>query len=728
MIRHKGNIYKLDTPNTTLVIEAANGEAEYVYYGKKLRLGGNDYECLRSVGEHFNDGKKRLISSFGLIESQRSSVDCAFADGSFTMRLKFVRAKIVDKPDLSPLPSSYETGEGKNACKTLCMEFLDEPTKVRVFVYYTVFEDSDVISVSTRIYNGGKKEMFVRNLASLQIDLPGDEYQFITFCGTWANERNKEQTPVKGNVMLVNESRIGSSSHAANPFVILKKEGGMYAFNLVYSGNHKETAECDRVPKTRVIVGMNDYMLNKKLAPGDSFLSPEAVMCYAPDEDGISKEMHAFVNTHIVRGKWREKERPVLINNWEATYFDFDKEKLFALADDAAALGVELFVLDDGWFGHRDDDHSSLGDWFDYEKKTGGIAALAEGIREKGLKFGIWVEPESISEDSELYKKHPEFAMKIPSREPLRMRDQLMLNLADVNVQKYLVRVISNVITETKASYVKWDYNRRLTDCFSKEYAGGEYMHEFIKGTYAVLRKLVEKFPSVLFEGCAGGGGRFDLGMLCFMPQIWTSDNTDARCRMHIQTGTSYGYPQSTMGCHVSASPNHQTGKASALETRFNIAMFGAFGYELDITKLSKKEKETIKVQIKFYKKHRKLLQFGTCYRLGEAFGGEVSGFICVNANKSQAIAMISVDKKWETHSAFVSLKGLDEGTMYEVSYRKQDNYETAETFVASGELLMNAPLSLQKFSLDTSEERHANGLLTRCLVLKKVSPKTKKN
>ncbi|MBR2375980.1 MAG: alpha-galactosidase [Clostridia bacterium] len=730
MIRCKGKIYKLDTPNTTLLIGLNEKSAEYLYYGKRLSVGG-DYEIFRSLREYENVQLK-LVSSFGEGESHRSGVACQFSDGSYTTRFVFTRAKITEKPDLAPLPSSYACAGEKKSSKTLCLEFVDEPTKVKLFLYYTVFEDSDVIAVSSRLYNGGKKDVHVKNLPSLQLEVWGGGFEFTTFRGEWANERNKISTPVTGGAVLVNESRIGSSSHAANPFVMLQKAGSVYAFNLVYSGNHKESAEKIITGKTRVMVGMNDFMFDKKLGYGESFCSPEAVMCYAPSVDAASLAMQRFVGKHIIREKWQEKERPILINNWEATYFDFNREKILQIADTAAELGVEMFVLDDGWFGHRDEDNSSLGDWFDYEKKTGGIAALAESVRERGLKFGIWVEPEMISEDSELYRKHPEYAMKIPGREPFRIRNQLMLNLADSNVQKYLVRVISAVIAETKAAYVKWDFNRTMTDCFSKEFFGGEYFHEYVKGLYTVMSKLTERFPSVLFEGCAAGGGRFDLGVLCYMPQIWASDNTDARCRVNIQRGTSYGYPASAISCHVSASPNHQTGNAAALETRFNVSACGGFGYEMDLSKLSETERETVKAQIEFFKKYRKTFQFGDLYRLGnlgEDPNAELGGFMYVNASKTQAVATVILENFKVSRKRFaIAFKGLDAATMYEVSYRKQSNYaDEPQKFTVSGETLINGEIPVDLLG-DVAPERMANGMFTRCLIFKKAVQRAKKN
>ncbi|MBO5412149.1 MAG: alpha-galactosidase [Clostridia bacterium] len=727
MIRRKGNIYKLDTPNTTLLIGLNEKTAEYLYYGKRLSVGG-DYELLRSLREYENVQLKP-VSSFGEGETHRSGIACQFSDGSYTTRFVFLRAKITEKPDLSPLPSSHENADGKS--KTLCLEFVDEPTKLKLFVYYTVFDDSDVITVSSRLYNAGKKEMHVKNLPSLQLEVWGGGFEFVTFRGEWGNERNKIVTPVTGGAVLVNESRIGASSHATNPFVMLKKDATVYAFNLVYSGNHKECAEQIITGKTRVMVGMSDFMFDKKLTSGEAFSSPEAVMCYAPNEDVASVAMQKFVNKHIIREKWQNRERPILINTWETTYFDFNREKILAIADTATEMGMEMLVLDDGWFGHRDEDNSSLGDWFDYESKTGGIALLAETVRERGLKFGIWVEPEMISEDSELYKKHPEYAMKIPGREPFRVRNQLMLNLADPNVQKYLIRVISAVITETKASYVKWDFNRTMTDCFSKELFGGEYFYEYVKGLYTVMAKLIERFPSVLFEGCAAGGGRFDLGILCFMPQIWASDNTDARCRVKIQRGTSYGYPASAISCHVSASPNHQTGNASALETRFNISACGGFGYEMDLSKLTEQDRATVKAQIAFFKKYRKTLQFGDIYRLGnlgEDENSELGGFLYVNANKTQAVATVVLENFRLSRRRFsISFKGLDPATTYEVRYRKQSNYvEEEKKFTASGELLLNGEIPIDLLN-DVSAERSANGMFTRCLIFEKAVQRSKK-
>ena len=493
-----------------------------------------------------------------------------------------------------------------------------------------------------------------------------------------------------------------------------ENERGVYAFNLVYSGNNKEIFEADNTCITRVLVGINDFMFDWALAPGEEFVAPEAVMCFAPDEDEMSLRMHAFVSEHIVRGKWKKKERPVLVNNWEGTYFDFNEEKLLAIATAAKEIGAELFVLDDGWFGKRDSDNCSLGDWYDNEEKTGGgLAQLAEKIRALGLSFGIWVEPEMISEDSDLYRAHPNYAMKVPGRTPRRWRNQLVLNMADEKVQNYVIRAISDVISRSGADYVKWDFNRNFTDCYGKGIAGGEYFHRYMLGYYRVVSKIVKKFPFVLFEGCAGGGGRFDLGNFCFFPQYWTSDDTDARERVAIQSGSSYGYPQTVMGAHVSACPNHQTGNTNPLHVRFNVACGGVLGYELDPTKFTPAEKEEVKAQIAFYKENRKLLQFGDHYRLSSP---GVEGFMTVSKDKASAIAVVNVMENLPFapfHT--VRFKGLNPSAVYEVSAVGRE-----ESFTAGGDILTEGDFPL-KDMIDYEEVQKNSGcLLSRMFLFRK--------
>lgn len=697
MIKRREQMIRLDTQNTTLVIKADT--AEYLYYGKRL---GNGFEFGAYAG-----GGKKLFSAPGKDDYTEYSILFENADGGFVADFTFSKVRILpEKPEIPGLPSSY--GEGR----TLELKYVDT-TRAALYLYYTVFEDSDVIAVSARLFNGTKKDLRIRRFMSLQMDLPGTEYNIVTFEGAWARERNKVSREISSGI-FVNDSKRGMSSHARNPFIMAEDERGVYGFNLVYSGNHKETIEAGDPGRTRVLTGINDFMFDWTLPVGETFCSPEAVMCFAPDEDTLSTRFHFFVSEHIVRGKWKKKERPVLVNNWEGTYFDFNEEKLLAIAEAAKKTGVELFVLDDGWFGKRDSDTCSLGDWYDNLEKTGGgLASLGEKIRALGLSFGIWVEPEMISEDSDLYRAHPNFAMKIPGRTPTRMRNQLMLNMADERVQNYVVRVISDVIARSGAEYVKWDFNRSMTDCYGKGIFPGEYFHRYMLGYYRVVSKIMKKFPSVLFEGCAGGGGRFDLGNLCYFAQYWTSDDTDARMRIDIQAGSSYGYPQTVMGAHVSASPNHQTGNSNSLDARFNVACGGLLGYELDMTKFTPQEMEEVAQQIEFYKENRKLLQFGDQYRIDEKF---VKGFITVSKDKSMAIAVLNQTVAYPAMPLVtVRLKGLSETTVYDVTRR-----DGKGSFTAEGDLLMNGDLPLPDLFDRETVFRNSGGLSSRMYILKK--------
>ena len=699
MIRKKGQFVRIDTPHTTLVLDPERGEA--VYYGEKLGA-ACEFAAFAGAG-------RRIFTVFGRAGGTEHSVALYNADGGTTADFRLSRSRILaEKPALPDLPSSY--GEGK----TLELRYTDAPTKVALLLYFTAFEDSDVIAVSAQLCNGSKKPVRLRRLMSLQIDLPGAGYRVHTFEGGWARERHEEVRRLDSGV-FVNQWTTGYSSHARNPFVVAEGDRGLFGFNLVYSGNHKEVFECDGILSTRVLIGMNDFLFDWELLPGESFAAPEAVMCYAPDEDALRSRMQAFVSEHIVRGKWKKRERPVLINNWEGTYFDFTEEKLLDLCAAAKEAGMELFVLDDGWFGKRDSDTCSLGDWQDNPKKTGGgLDSLAAKIREQGLAFGIWMEPEMISEDSDLYRAHPNYAMKIPGRVPERQRNQLMLNLADERVQNFIVRSVSDVLTRSGAAYLKWDFNRSMSDCFGKGVAAGEYFHRYMLGYYRVVAKLVKKFPNVLFEGCAGGGGRFDLGILCYFPQIWTSDDTDARMRVDIQRGTSYAYPQSTMGAHVSACPNHQTFDDNPLSARFHVACGGVLGYELDLTKLSAEERAQIIEQVSFYKENRKLLQFGEQHRISGS--PAVEGFITVAKDASAAIAVVNILQVVPSQpDLFVRFAGLNPSAVYEVT-----QVGTDERFTAGGDLLMKGCLPLRSLWLEKRDKSCSGGIISRVYLIKK--------
>lgn len=680
MIKRKGNVYKLDTPATTLLIRAERC-AEYLYYGRRLSVPGSDYDFLSCVGEG-NEPALSLVSSFGGGDARRFSVSCVFADGSFSPRFSFLRAKLTDKPSLAPLPSSYSDSAEKNACQTLALEFSDEPSRLRLFLYYTVFDDSDVIAVSARLFNGGKKEVRVKNLVSLQLDVYGGGYSFVAFREGREGEYEKVYTPVTNGV--VHESRLGTSSLFANPFVMLEKEGSVYAFNLVYSGGHKETAETDGYSRTRVLVGVNDFMLDKALLPGESFSSPEAAMTFAKDEEGVSLAMHDFVAKHIVRGRWKGRERPVVFA-FKGNTADLTETQVLAEANRAAGLGAEVFVRDEIFFAEN----------IESAEKRAEAGVFAAAAREAGMKFGIRVNLESISENGGLYEKHPEYAMKIPGREPLRVKGRLLLNFADPRVQKYAVRALSSLLSETKAGYVCWETGGRMADCFCRDVPAGEYFLRYTEGLYAVMGRIVEKFPGVLFEGCAGGGGRFDLGVLCYFPQI-AAEGGDAPRDLFLRSGVSCGYPPSVLSSRVRFDC-----ASLSLPTDFYTAAFGAPNVEADFSALSQSQEEGIRKRIAFFKKYRRLLQYGKTYRLGNAFSKErfeAYGLLAVSENKASALALVAAEKGRGNGTPRVCLKGLEDGAVYTVSAFER-NGGKRELFTASGEFLTSERVPLKIFS-----------------------------
>jgi len=515
---------------------------------------------------------------------------------------------------------------------------------------------------------------------SMMMDFPEKFNNLHTFDGLWVRERHENKKKLISG-LYVNDSTTGSSSNRHNPFIMLSKDtctqekGECIGMNLIYSGNHYEAIEVSEYGKVRIMTGINPYQFAWTLEKNEAFYTPEAVISYSADgQNGLSHNMHQFIQNHIVSLFWAYKERPILINNWEATYFDFNESKILNIAKQAKKLGIEMVVLDDGWFGKRADDTSSLGDWTANEKKLGGsLRKLAEKMNQLDLKFGLWFEPEMISENSKLYEKHPDWAVKLPNRETFIGRNQLVLDLTRQEVRDYIVYAVNDVLANAPIEYVKWDMNRHLSEAYSASLGQrqGEFYHRYIKGLYEVMRRVTSEFPKILFESCSAGGNRFDLGMLYYMPQIWTSDNTDANERTHIQQGTSFGYPLSTMAAHISAVPNHQTLRTISIETRFNIACFGVLGYEIDITKLTKAEKKAITEQIKFYKEHRMLFLTGTFSRI-ESNDNHVSWQV-VSQDKKEAIVLVYQRLAIPNPSGDILIaKGLLEDELYEVSARKQ--------------------------------------------------------
>ena len=623
-----------DQPHWDELLPApAAGYGTMVTYDKNYPSFGLDDVCLETSGLGKGDFREPMI-------------ELEAADGQ--RATDFVLTGWKQYEGRQPLPGlPCSCGD----CRTTELQLADKALGLRLVLWYHVYEEYDVIARCAAVYNDSDRPAVLRRLMSAQLDLPGGAYSLLTFDGMWANERQLHRHPLSAGTIL-NDSKTGASSARHNPLVILQHKyatqqtGRCYGCNLVYSGSHAEYCEVTYTGKIRLLTGINPSGFSWLLQPGESFHTPEAVLTFSDKGlNGLSQNFHRFVNNCIVRGEWKNKPRPILINNWEATEFNFTEASLLKMAKTAAALGVELFVLDDGWFGRRNSDHTSLGDWVvNTQKLPGGLAGFAAKLRQLGLDFGLWVEPEMVSPDSDLYRAHPEWAVSCPGRAPCESRNQLTLDLTRTEVQDYLIKTLTDLFASAPIRYVKWDMNRNISD----PYAGGlpparqgEFYHRYMLGLYRVLERVTGEFPQILFESCASGGNRFDLGMLCYMPQTWASDNTDPAQRLSIQEGTSYGYPPSTIGAHVAASPHFASLRATPLETRFNVAAFGCLGYELDVSRLSRVEKQAIKAQIAWYKQHRELFQFGDFYRLEAEYDDTKTVWVSVSPEGDEAAAML---------------------------------------------------------------------------------------
>lgn len=644
MIRKEKEYFILETAHTSYCFRVTEtGHLEHLYYGRKLRL--TDGIGLEALVEKqafapgstnaYDEAHKYLaledlrleMSSYGKGDIREPFIEVVHGDGSYTSDFLYENCLIRrGKQAFESLPGSY--GE-KEQVETLCILLKDRQYDLTLELYYFVYEDCDVITRSGRLFNGSKSTIQLKRLMSAQLDLDTPDYILTTFNGTWAREMKRTDIRV-GAGKHVNASYAGVSSNRANPFVMLGREGvtedfgECFGFNLIYSGNHYEAVEVNGYGKTRLVMGINPQSFSYVLEPGERFEAPEAVMTYSnAGYNGMSGQMHRFVREHIVRGEWKYKKRPVLLNSWEAAYFHINEKKLVDLARAGRDAGIELFVMDDGWFGERNDDTTSLGDWDVNEKKLPeGISGLCEKIRALGLQFGIWVEPEMVNVKSRLYEAHPDWVLQIPGKPHSEGRNQRILDLTRKDVQDFVIEKMSQVFSSAQISYVKWDMNRIFADYFSESLPAdrqGEVAHRYVLGLYRCMKELTERFPQILFEGCASGGNRFDLGILCYFPQIWASDDTDALCRAEIQNNYSYGYPMSVVSAHVSACPNHQTLRNTPLETRFHVAAFGIFGYECNFSDMKKEDLTQIKAQIALYRQWRDVLQWGSFYR-GRSF------------------------------------------------------------------------------------------------------------
>jgi alpha-galactosidase len=606
-----------------------------------------------------------------------------FADGSTVLDLVYRDHRIVaGKPTRPPgdgLPATYV--ESDDEADTLDVLLVDAVGGLEVELSYSIFRDAPVVARSARIYNAGTGPIRLTSAMSASLDLPDARWAFMQLSGTWARENHVVTRRLRPGRQSVGSDR-GASSHVHNPFIALlettatESEGVAYALSLIYSGNFIAEAEVDPFDTTRVRIGISPNTFNWTLEPGDAFATPEAVLVYSEAGLGaMSDALHRLYRERLARGSWRDKPRPVLINNWEATYFDFDEAKLLEIARAARDLGVELFVLDDGWFGERDDDTTSLGDWFvDRRKLPNGLDGLAARVEALGLKFGLWIEPEMVSERSRLFEAHPDWAVGIPGRPRTESRQQLVLDMSRPEIVEHLFGVLSEVLSSAPISYVKWDMNRVITEPFSTALAAdrqGEFFHRYILGVYDLYARLTASFSEILFESCSGGGGRFDPGMLAYAPQTWTSDDTDAIERLKIQWGTSMAYPLSSMGAHVAAVPNHQTSRITPISTRATVAFFGVFGYELDPTTLTEDERRVIADQVEFYKTHRDLFQRGRFVRLRSPFedGGNEAAWMVVAPDASRAVVGYYQVLNHPVPAADrLRLRGLDPATLYRVS------------------------------------------------------------
>jgi len=724
MIRQQQNVFILDTNNTTYCFQVLpTGHLEHLYYGAKIELTEEAVEVLKeknpfisgnliSYSEEYHQlGLENVcleMSSYGKGDIREPFIEIIHGDGSYTSDFLYEGAKIEKgKKPLSSLPSSY--AEDQRQVMHLAVTLKDAGYDQELILNYWVFEDCDVITRNAVLHNRSKDNIQLKRLMSMMLDFDESDYQFTNFTGAWAREMNRNDHPLyQGKV--VNSSIAGISSNRQNPFVMLERldttetAGECYGFNLVYSGNHYEAAEVSCMGKLRLVSGINPEDFLFELKPGAVFEAPEAVMTYSDEGfNGMSQHMHAFVREHIVRGVWKKKERPVLLNSWEAAYFKFDEGKLLKMAKAAARAGIELFVMDDGWFGTRNDDTSSLGDWIvNHAKLPNGMKGFADKIHLLGMQFGIWVEPEMVNENSNLYREHPDWAVRIPGRPHSTGRNQMILDLTREEVRTYVIDSMTAVFESGKIDYVKWDMNRFFSDCYSRESGKNqmEFYHRYTLGLYEVMRTLIEKFPKILFEGCASGGNRFDLGILCYMPQIWASDDTDAVCRETIQTGYSYGYPMSVISAHVSDCPNHQTLRNTSIETRFNVAAFGILGYECNLCELPEEELKAVAEQIALYKKYRRTLQFGQYYRLksgvSNSYIDHVFQWITVAEDKTQAAAFYGHGRATPNYPyGKMMFRGLDPEKIYEVKNRFYQ-YNIKEF---GGLINMVAPIHVKKNS-----------------------------
>lgn len=672
-------IFTLTTAHTTYQMQAdAQGYLLHLYYGART-AGEMDY--LLNYGDRGfsgnpnSAGNDRTYSldalpqeypSLGTGDFRNYALNIENADGSQCCNPVYITHEIeAGKYTLKGLP--FVRAE-ENEAETLKIILEDPVTKVELHLLYGVLEKEDIITRSVIIKNAGKAPVTVKKAQSACLDFLHGDYDLIKFYGRHAMERNMERMPVSHESTRIG-SRRGTSSHQYNPGVILagkntnEDSGSCYGMLFVYSGNFLVEAEKDQYDQTRIQMGLTDELFAYPLEAGAEFTAPEVILSYTNKGlSRLSQQYHHCIMNHICQGKYVHANRPVLINSWEAAYFDFTGDTIVELAKEAKALGIDMVVMDDGWFGKRNDDNSSLGDWYVNEEKLGGtLTKLIERVNAEGVKFGIWIEPEMVSEDSDLYREHPEWAITIPGRKPVRSRNQLVLDFSRKEVRDEIFKRICAVLDQGNVEYIKWDMNRSLADIYAPNVT-----YDYVLGVYDFLEKLTNRYPDILIEGCSGGGGRFDAGMLYYTPQIWCSDNTDAINRTRIQYGTSFFYPVAAMGSHVSAVPNHQTGRVTSMHTRGVAAMSGTFGYELNPALLNAKEKAEIRAQLAQYREYQELIREGDYYRLSNPFQDNFAAWMVVSDDRSKAlVSVIRLTAEANPPAAYVTLKGMEEDAFY---------------------------------------------------------------
>ena len=703
-------IFKLDTRNTTYVIAVVDDEQflGHVYYGKKLkevhldgllRIHENPFVPSKNNRDRvsFLDSFPMEYPAHGLGDYRESCINIRTEKGNVGLALSYVSHKITEGKDgLEGLPASFgKAGE----CETLEILCEDKAAGLQVILQYGIFDEADVITRSVKVVNTGKEDLYLTKVYSACLDMDNKDFEAISLHGSWARERQIETVPVSHGKYSV-ESIRGESSHQDHPFLALKtknadqENGEVYAMHFVYSGNFKAQVQSDQFDQVRMTMGIHPEDFTWKLKEGESFQAPETVLVYSAQGLGqMTRIFHDFYRNHLIRSEYKNQKRPILINNWEATYFDFNTDMLIAIAKQASALGIEMLVMDDGWFGNRCDDNRALGDWFvNEEKLKGGLKYLVDEVNKLGMKFGIWFEPEMISPDSDLYRAHPDYAIAIPGREPSLCRNQYVLDLTRKEVRDYAYECVAKILRSANIEYVKWDMNRQLSDIGSLELPAdqmGELYHRYVLAVYEMQERMMTEFPHLLLENCSGGGARFDPGMLYYSPQIWCSDDTDAIERLKIQEGTALIYPLSTMGAHVSDCPNHTVGRVTPFETRGYVALAGTFGYELDVTKIPESDREQIPAQVAMYHKYNDLVREGDYYRI--ASYAENHYFDCygvVSKDKKEALyTYVQVLNRPNYHSRRIYLKGLAAEKYYAIE---------GEEGTWSGEQLMNAGLLVQ--------------------------------